>query len=66
MELKQLKSMSKKELKEYREELEKQAKENFIETSKFDIYAWLCGEDRLDYERINFLLGDSDFNPDEK
>jgi len=66
MELKELKKLSKKELKERLEDLEQVAEDNFIEQSKFCVFDYLDDSGREEFERIQFLLGESDYNPDEE
>ena len=61
--------MKKKELKRLelkKQELENQALDALAEDSNFNVVDWLCAEDKLEYQRILYKLGDSDYDPDTK
>ena len=59
MNKKQIEKLQKRKL-----ELEQQAIDAFLDDANFSTWDWLSGADRIEFERIQFKLGESNFNPD--
>lgn len=66
MKLQTLKKMSKVKREFLFDKLYEKAVCQYLNKTDFSMYDWLSEEDLITAERINYLNGESDKNPDEK